>query len=136
MPLSLIHIFNMSRVLSRFFSPQQFKDVRNDKIMQDLAYNVIDIKRCRDINWAILDFAALVCKSKNPLCTGCKLKSKCKYYNLLKSQNASDEVEESQISITYDAEIPVNPCLLYTSLSCIIASLSSTGAFLYFHFFL
>lgn len=100
---------NMSRVLSRFFSPQQFKDVRNDKIMQDLAYNVIDIKRCRDINWAILDFAALVCKSKNPLCTGCKLKSKCKYYNLLKSQNASDEVEESQISITYDAEIPVNP---------------------------
>jgi A/G-specific adenine glycosylase len=74
---------NMSRVLSRFFYPQPFRDVRNDKFIQELANNVIDIKRCRDINWAILDLAALVCKKNKPLCNICKLNSHCKYYSIL-----------------------------------------------------
>ena len=50
---------NMSKVLSRFFSPQQYKDVRNDKLLQELAHNVINIKNCKELNWAILDFAEI-----------------------------------------------------------------------------
>ena len=67
---------NMSRVLSRFFYPKEFKDVRNDKIIQDLAQNVINIKNCKEINWAILDYAAIVCKSVKPKCSICELNDK------------------------------------------------------------
>ncbi len=49
---------NMSRVLSRFFYPQEFKDVRNDKVIQELANNVINVKSCKELNWAILDYAS------------------------------------------------------------------------------
>jgi A/G-specific adenine glycosylase len=64
---------NMSRVLSRFFHPKDFKDVRNDKLIQELAHNVINVKACKELNWAILDFAALVCKAQKPKCNECKL---------------------------------------------------------------
>ena len=36
---------NMSRLLRRFFHPKEFQDVRKDKIVIDLAQNVINIKR-------------------------------------------------------------------------------------------
>ncbi len=100
---------NMARVLSRFFSPQEFKDVRHDKILQDLAYNVINIKKSKDINWAILDYAALICKSSKPKCSDCKLRTRCKFYELTNDLNDGDKTEESQISMTYDADIPLNP---------------------------
>ncbi|MBN2611984.1 MAG: DNA (cytosine-5-)-methyltransferase [Bacteroidales bacterium] len=100
---------NMSRVLSRFFSPQEFKDVRNDKLMQELAHNVINVKRCKELNWAILDFAALVCRQSKPRCTECKLKTKCRYYELQTKVEREGETEEPQLNIQYDAEIPDNP---------------------------
>lgn len=73
---------NMSRVLSRFFCPKDFKDVRNDKLIQELAHNVINVKDCKGLNWAILDFAALVCKAHKPKCHECKLNPKCRYFDL------------------------------------------------------
>lgn len=75
---------NMTRVLSRFFYPKDFKDVRNDKVIQELAHNVINVKACKELNWAILDFAALVCKARNPKCNECKLSSKCSFFDLNK----------------------------------------------------
>lgn len=98
---------NMSRVLSRFFNPKEFKDVRNDKLIQELAHNVINIKTCKELNWAILDFAALVCKAHKPKCYECPLSSKCRFFELTKMNE--DSVEESQLSIKYDSEIPMNP---------------------------
>jgi DNA (cytosine-5)-methyltransferase 1 len=100
---------NMARVLSRFFCPQEFKDVRHDKVLQDFAYNVINIKKSKDINWAILDYAALICKSSKPKCSDCKLRTRCKFYNFSNDLSAGDKTEESQISLTYDADIPLNP---------------------------
>jgi DNA (cytosine-5)-methyltransferase 1 len=98
---------NMSRVLSRFFYPQEFKDVRNDKIIQELAHNVINVKACKELNWAILDFAALVCKARNPKCIACELSSKCSFYSL--TQKPDNIVEKPQLSIKYDSEILMNP---------------------------
>lgn len=99
---------NMSRVLSRFFYPKDFKDVRNDKLIQELAHNVINVKACKELNWAILDFAALVCKAKKPKCNECKLSSKCCFYEMSKSHNDNFS-EEPQFAIKYDSETQMNP---------------------------
>ena len=98
---------NMSRVLSRYFYPKDFKDVRNDKLIQELAHNVINVKACKELNWAILDFGAIVCKAQKPKCNECKLSSRCSFFNV--TVNINDVVDESQINIKYDSEIPMIP---------------------------
>ena len=98
---------NMSRVLSRFFYPKEFKDVRNDKLIQELAHNVINVKDCKELNWSILDYAALVCKAQKPKCYECKLNGMCSFFELSKS-NIDDEAEKPRLSIKYDSGIPMN----------------------------
>lgn len=71
---------NMARVLERFFGPRQMADIRYDPYLQDLAWKVVNLENAKKINWGILDFAALVCKSKNPACGGCLLKKRCIYF--------------------------------------------------------
>jgi len=120
-PAALLDV-NMSRLLSRYFNPKPFKDVRHDKIMQELAQNVINIKKCKEINWAILDYAALVCKSSNPVCHDCKLNATCKFYKLTKIEdlknidedeplisNVLDVAEEPQLTVKFNSEIINNP---------------------------
>lgn len=93
---------NMSRVLSRFFHPKPHKDVRNDRMMQDLAGKVINVKRCKELNWCILDFAALVCKSSDPKCDECILKSKCSYFIMKDAEVNENGVEEPQLTLSYE----------------------------------
>jgi A/G-specific adenine glycosylase len=78
-PYPLLDV-NMSRVLERFFGPRDMSDIRYDPYLQDLAYKIIDGPEPRVINWAILDFAAAVCKARNPACEECPLNGKCKFY--------------------------------------------------------
>ena len=94
---------NMSRVLRRFFYPKDFKDVRNDKIIQELAHNVINVKNCKELNWAILDYSALVCKGQKPKCTECILSIKCRFYRLEQEKQITT-LEEPQLNILYDPE--------------------------------
>lgn len=102
---------NMARVLSRYFNPKEFKDVRNDKELQALSRIVVNVKNCKELNWAILDFAALTCKSKKPSCTTCILNSRCKFNKL--DENSSkvvDQANEPQLNIYYDdSKIMDNP---------------------------
>jgi DNA (cytosine-5)-methyltransferase 1 len=98
---------NMSRLLRRFFHPKKFQDVRNDKVVIDLAKKVINVKNCKELNWSILDFANMVCKSQKPQCLNCILNSKCEYYN--KTQVINDLVGETQLNLLYDSTIVDNP---------------------------
>ncbi len=68
---------NMARLVSRFFEPKEIKDVRNDKEIYILSKQITNVKRCKELNWAILDFAAIICKAKKPDCKMCILKSRC-----------------------------------------------------------
>ena len=70
---------NMSRVLKRYFNAGEFIDVRRDKALQLLANDVIEVRRCKELNWAILDFAALVCTRRSPSCGTCTLNPRCLY---------------------------------------------------------
>ena len=71
---------NMARLLERFFGPRKLVDIRDDPYLQNLSKRVVDHENPRDLNWAILDFATIICKVRNPLCTNCILKSKCEYF--------------------------------------------------------
>jgi A/G-specific adenine glycosylase len=73
---------NMSRVLSRFFEPRKLKDIRDDIPIQQLAQRVTSITKCKELNWSILDFAAMVCTSSNPSCGICVLNSRCSFYEV------------------------------------------------------
>jgi len=79
-PSALLDV-NMARLLERYFEPRTLKDYRFDKRLNTIAKSVTNHSRSREINWAILDFAALVCTTKNPKCTDCLLNCFCNYFN-------------------------------------------------------
>ncbi|MCK6622151.1 MAG: hypothetical protein HUU32_17660 [Calditrichaceae bacterium] len=70
---------NMARVLERFFEPRKLVDIRDDPFLQELSRKIVNHRESKLINWAIIDFATLICK-KNPLCDKCVLRSKCNYF--------------------------------------------------------
>jgi A/G-specific adenine glycosylase len=74
---------NMARVLERFFGPRKLADIRYDPYLQKLVRDVLPKRRFREFNWAILDFASLVCKPQKPLCCECCLNQRCRYFNNL-----------------------------------------------------
>jgi len=69
---------NMARVLERFFGKRKLSDIRYDPYLQNLARKVVDHEMAKEINWGILDFAAITCKNR-PKCDVCMLKEKCRY---------------------------------------------------------
>lgn len=72
---------NMARVIERYFGPRKMADIRYDPYLQDLAYRVVNHKEAKYINWAILDFATLVCTARSPKCEGCIFNKNCFYLN-------------------------------------------------------
>jgi A/G-specific adenine glycosylase len=77
-PSPLIDV-NMARVLERFFENRKLADIRYDHGLQDLAHRVVMVPQPENINWAILDFAALVCKARRPACENCPLSEQCTF---------------------------------------------------------
>lgn len=70
---------NMARVLERYFGPRKLSDIRYDPYLQELSWKIVNHKDSKKINWGILDFASLVCLTRNPKCSNCKLKRNCNY---------------------------------------------------------
>ena len=77
-PSPLVDV-NMSRVLERFFGSRKLADIRYDPYLQELSYKIVEHESAKEINWAILDFAALICKPK-PLCLICPIALKCNFF--------------------------------------------------------
>ena len=60
---------NVKRVLFRLFN----LEVKNPE-------NLFKTKRNDDLAEALMEFGAIICKPKDPLCHKCKLKKNCSYY--------------------------------------------------------
>lgn len=71
---------NMARVLERVFGPRTMADIRYDPYIQQLALEIVNCETPKEINWAILDLAAIICSLKNPSCKKCPLSIMCKYF--------------------------------------------------------
>ena len=72
---------NMARLLERFFGKRKMADIRNDPYLQTLAYRVVNIEQSKELNWAILDYASLVCRKQKPNCSNCLIATKCRFVN-------------------------------------------------------
>ena len=71
---------NMARVLNRYFAVSRLPDIRHDTQMHDLARRILPRKNVKEFNWAVIDFAAIVCKPKAPMHINCILRKKCSEY--------------------------------------------------------
>jgi A/G-specific adenine glycosylase len=78
-PSPLVDV-NMARVLERFFGARKMADIRYDPYLQELSFKIVAHEDAKKINWAVLDFAALICKPK-PLCLICPIAIKCIFYH-------------------------------------------------------
>ena len=67
---------NTSRVISRFFSMENKKDLRDDRDLQAKAGELLPREGFKEYNWGLLDLSAGVCRSR-PSCTQCPLRRKC-----------------------------------------------------------
>ena len=65
---------NVKRVFSRLFN--KYKETDKKKINK-----LFDTNRNSDLVEALMEFGAVICKPKNPLCNVCNLKKNCQYFN-------------------------------------------------------
>jgi len=71
---------NTARVVDRFFGPRKIVDIRYDPYLKAVSKEIVKNQReSLQLNWAILDFAALICKAIRPLCEECPMKTQCLY---------------------------------------------------------
>jgi A/G-specific adenine glycosylase len=72
---------NVFRVLSRFFNDDTAIDSsEGKKIFTSLAQELLNKKQPGIYNQALMDFGAVICKPKLPLCKQCALQSSCGGY--------------------------------------------------------
>ncbi len=112
---------NMSRLLKRYFMPGDFIDVRNDKELQVLANEIVNTRRCKELNWAILDYSAAICKSRKPLCELCIMKIFCKHFNLQQPDILPFAAEPT---ISYQVKIQIYPQINLNKIDKTVRSLS------------
>jgi A/G-specific adenine glycosylase len=79
-PAALLDV-NMARVLERYFGSRKLSDIRYDPYLQELSKQIVQHQKLKEINWAILDIGAIMCKKNIPKCSECLIKTKCSYYN-------------------------------------------------------
>ena len=69
---------NVYRVLSRYFGIDiPINSTEGIKYFKSLAENVMDINDIRDYNQGIMEFGAIQCSPKKPLCLHCTLSESC-----------------------------------------------------------
>lgn len=71
---------NMARVIERFLRPRRLVDIRHDPWLQEAARWLVRGRGPEATNWAVLDFAAVVCKARVPICPSCPVRSRCSFY--------------------------------------------------------
>lgn len=120
---------NMARVLERFFGPRKLADIRYDPYLQTLAHRIVNTENSLQVNWAILDLGALVCRNGTPLCRQCPLRAQCNFYK----QSATRLVElpiarVAEATTVYGTASTEDACTSGTSASTeVVSSLYSTS---------
>jgi A/G-specific adenine glycosylase len=72
---------SFARFVDRCFDARRRADLRYDDRLQRISWMLVDAERSRDLSWAILDLAAMVCVPKQPRCHECPVRGSCSYRN-------------------------------------------------------
>jgi len=79
---------NFIRIIDRVFGFKSEKSrARNDKKIWEFATMLVPRGRSREFNLAVLDFAAVLCKAKNPKCDICPLIKYCEFHKKTEAIN-------------------------------------------------
>jgi A/G-specific adenine glycosylase len=73
---------NMARVLERLFGPRRLADIRDDPHLQCVSRIIVRGKSAIQLNWALLDLAAVLCKTRDPRCAQCPLSRQCRHASI------------------------------------------------------
>jgi len=69
---------NIIRIFNRVFEIYSKKDRPRDDIhLWNMAQRLVPLNNTKKYNWGLLDFGALVCKSREPVCSDCILHNIC-----------------------------------------------------------
>jgi len=69
---------NMARVIERYVRPRRLADIRHDPWLQAASLWLVR-EQPVETNWATLDFAAKVCKARQPACEVCTIRHRCRW---------------------------------------------------------
>lgn len=84
---------NFIRLIGRIFNLRSTKArARNDKVIWEFARNLVPSRKSKEFNLAVLDYAALICKSRNPSCDICVFRNYC-LYNKMKCRTLNVSVQ-------------------------------------------
>lgn len=68
---------NVIRVLGRLFGEGEHGDLRRQKVIWQLAWDILPVEGYVEHNYGLLDFGALICKPRGALCDECPLRERC-----------------------------------------------------------
>jgi len=94
-PAPLLDV-NMVRVIERFIRPRKMADIRYDPWLQKAAGWLVRHVPLTS-NWAILDFAAKVCKLPLPACDICPVRQRCSFFRGLR---AASKQQRPRLSVS------------------------------------
>ncbi|MFC2016893.1 DNA-binding protein [Chloroflexota bacterium] len=72
---------NTVRVTGRLLGLPVNDSSRRSKLFRAILQSLLDPLKHREFNFALIDFAAAVCKAKIPLCINCPLSAYCLFYS-------------------------------------------------------
>ena len=70
---------NIERVLKRYLYLKKDKEIQKDNLIEKKSIFGIS-SRASDYAQALMELGAMICKPKNPECSGCPIPKKCKSY--------------------------------------------------------
>ncbi len=89
---------NVYRVLSRFFGVDTaINSTEGIQYFKTIANRVLDITKPGDYNQAIMEFGAIQCKPKSPVCGSCGLQNNCVAFQLQKVGELPVKLKKSKI---------------------------------------
>ena len=78
---------NMTRLLGRFLGSPGRPAAETRGPLHAFALRLVSGKRSLEINWAVLDLGALVCRARRPRCPECPLRTRCRSFTQLQSHS-------------------------------------------------
>jgi len=79
---------NVCRIIGRVFGIVSKGEARRDRRFRSVAQKMVPSGKANEFNWAMIDFAALICTSRNPKHDICQLNIFCSYYQRAKFADA------------------------------------------------
>jgi len=78
---------NVCRIIARVFGIKSRSEARRDIKFRKIAQELLPLGRAKEFNWAMIDFAALICTPRNPKCGTCPMNEFCFYRQQSSTKN-------------------------------------------------